>query len=185
LMPVRSVILCSLLLLLSACQTISARPEAPAQITLPSEAHSYRAFIEGQLRLDDGDYLAAAQLFAEAAAAQPGNSTLILAQAEALLRAEEGAAALRVVASALVASPQDADLLLFLGNFHFGRDEISKSIEYFQQVYDRAPEQEAGAFHLVLAVIKSGDLDRAVALLTARLERKPAYPVAELMLARI
>ena len=186
LMPVLSVILsCLLLLLLSACQTLSARPEVPAQINLPADALIYRAFVEGQLRLDDGDYDGAAKLFAEAATADPGNSALILAQAEALLRAGEEAAALRVVESALLSSPQDVDLLLFLGNFHFGRDEISKSIDYFQQVYDIAPDEESGAFHLVLAIIKSGDLDRAVALLTGMLERKPEYPVAELMLARI
>jgi tetratricopeptide (TPR) repeat protein len=186
LMPVLSVIFsCLLLLLLSACQTLSARPEVPAPINLPAEALIYRAFAEGQLRLDDGDYNGAAKLFAEAATAVPGNSVLILAQADALLRAGEEAAALRVVESALLSSPQDVDLLLFLGNFYFGRDEISKSIDYFQRVHDIAPDEEAGAFHLVLAIIKSGDLDRAVALLTGMLERKPEFPVAELMLARI
>lgn len=183
-MPVLAVIL-SCLLLLSACQTISARPAAPVQINLPADARVYRAFVEGQLRLDDGDYPEAAKLFAEASAAEPGNSALILAQAEALLRAEEETAALQVVESALLSSPNDVDLLLFLGNFHFGRDEISQSIDYFQQVYNIAPDQESGAFHLVLAIIKSGDLDRAVAILTTMLERKPEYPVAELMLARI
>lgn len=183
-MPVLAIIFSSLLLLLSACQ-ISPRPEAPAQINLPADAHIYRAFVEGQLRLDDGDYRGAARLFAEAAAAEPGNSALILAQAEALLRAEEDAAALRVVESALLSSPRNIDLLLFLGNFHFSREEIPAAITYFQQVYDVDPAQESGAFHLVLAIIKSGDLDRAVALLNTMLERKPEYPVAELMLARI
>ena len=185
-MPVFSAILSFMLLfLLSACQAIPARPEMSARINLPPDAHVYRAFVEGQLRLDDGDYLEAAQLFAEAAAAEPGNPALILAQAEALLRAEEDAAALRVVESALLSSPRNIDLLLFLGNYHFSREEIPTAITYFQQVYDIDPEQEAGAFHLVLAIIKSGDLDRAVALLTGMLERKSEFTVAELMLARI
>ena len=185
-MPVLSVILsCLLLLFLSACQTLSARPEVPAQIKLPEDARIYRAFIEGQLRLDDGDYSGAANLFAAAAAAVPGNSVLILAQAEALLRAGEEAAALGVVESALLSSPRDADLLLFLGNFYFDQEDVPAAVTYFQRAYDIDPTQEAGAFHLILAIIKSGDLDRAVALLTTMLERKPEYPVAELMLARI
>ena len=174
-----------LLLLLSACQTLPVRPEVHAQINLPADARIYRAFVEGQLRLDDGDFYGAAKLFAEAAAAEPKNSALVLAQVDALLRAEEDTAALRVAESALLSSPQNTDLLLFLGNFYFSRDEISEAIAYFQQIYDIDPNQEAGAFHLVLAIIKSGDLDRAVTLLTSMLERKPEYPVAELMLARI
>lgn len=185
LMPVLSVILSCLLLLLSACQTISARPEVPAQMNLPADARIYRAFIEGQLRLDDEDYAGAANLFAEAAAAEPGNPSLILAQADAMLRAGEEVAALGVVESALLSSPRDIDLLLFLGNYHFSREEIPAALSYFQQAYAVDPDHDAVAFHLVLATIKSGNLDRAVTLLTGMLERKPEYPVAELMLARI
>ena len=185
-MPVLFVLFsCLILLLLSACQTLPARSEIPEQINLPAEARIYRAFIEGQLRLDDGDYAGAAKLFAEAAAAAPGNSALILAQAEALLRAEEETAAIHLVESALLAAPQDADLLLFLGNFYFVQEEISSAIDYFQRAYDVDPAQQAGAFHLVLSIIKSGDLDRALNLLTAMLARQPENPVAELMLARI
>jgi tetratricopeptide (TPR) repeat protein len=185
-MPVLSILLsCLLLLSLSSCQTLSARPEVPAQLNPPEEARIYRAFIEGQLRLDDGDYLGAAKLFAVAAADMPDNTVLILAQAEALLRAGEEAAALGVVESALLSSPRDVDLLLFLGNFYFSQEEIPAATTYFQRAYDIDPDQEAGAFHLILAIIKSGDLDRAVALLSTMLERKPEYPVAELMLARV
>ncbi|PKN13375.1 MAG: hypothetical protein CVU69_01480 [Deltaproteobacteria bacterium HGW-Deltaproteobacteria-4] len=183
-MPVLFVAL-SCLLFLSACQALPAPPEVPAQIKLPADALIYRAFIEGHLRFDDGDYAVAAQLFAKAAAAEPGNSVLILTQAEALFRAGEEDAALRVVEAALLSAPQDADLLIFLGNYHFEREDFPAAITYFQRAYDVDPDQEAGAFHLVLAIIKSGDLDRAVTVLSEMLERKPEYPVAELMLARI
>lgn len=183
-MRVLSVLLSFMLLfLLSACQSLPARPAAP--LNLPAEARTYRAFVEGELRVADGDYSGAAQLFAEAAAAEPGNATLILAQANALLRAEDETAALRIVESALAASPRNTDFLIFLGNFHFTRGEIPAAVNYYQQVYDIDPAQDEGAFHLVLAIIKSGDLERAITLLTEMLERKPAYSVAELMLARI
>ncbi|MDZ4184452.1 MAG: tetratricopeptide repeat protein, partial [Desulfuromonadales bacterium] len=133
-MPVFSVpVLFGCLLFLSACQTLPAHPEVAAQMNLPAEARIYRAFIEGQLRLDDGDYAGAAKLFAEAAVAAPGNSTLILAQAEALLRAEEETAAIHLVEAALLAAPQDADLLLFLGNFYLNQEEIPAAIDYFQR----------------------------------------------------
>jgi tetratricopeptide (TPR) repeat protein len=183
-MPVLSVIF-SCLLFISACQVLPARLEVPEQINLPADALIYRAFIEGHLRFDDGDYAGAARLFAEAAAAEPGNSVLILAQAEALFRAGEEDAALDVVESAVLSAPQDTDLLLFLGSYYFEREDFPAAVTYFQRAYDVDRDQEAGAFHLVLAIIKSGDLDRAITLLSEMLERKPEYPVAELMLARI
>lgn len=185
-MPVLTVFLgCTLLFFLSACQPQSARHVGHVPISLPPEAQTYRDYLEGQLRLDDGEYLEAARLFAAAVAAEPGNRVLILAQVDALLRGEEDAEALRVAESALLASPQNTDLLLFLGNYHFGREEIPLAISYFQQAYDIDPGQEEGAFHLVLATIKNGDLDRAVVLLTAMLERQPETTAAEFMLARV
>lgn len=173
-----------LLFLLTACQSISA-PEPYAEIKLPPVTRHYRLFIEGQLRLGDGDNLGAANLFAAVAAAEPGNSSLVLAQAEALLRAEDDEAALRAVEAALQLSPRNPDLLFFLGNFHFNRGEILKAIEYFQRGYDTDPSQESGAFSLVIALIKNGDIDRAAVLLKKMVEEEPEYTVAELMLARI
>lgn len=188
-MPVFRTITLLFLLLLSACQTTPGRVPAsdplPMQIAPPPEAATYRAFAEAQLRLEDGDYYGAARLFAEAAEAAPENPTLLLAQADALLRAEDESGALRVAEAALERFPKDIELLLFLGNFYFTSDETDKAIEYFQRAYDLNPEHEGGAFHLIIAITRSGDFDRAITLLKGMLVTRPEFPAAELMLARI
>lgn len=168
----------------TACGSAQRKKPEPPQAVQPLSSAAYSRYLRGRIAAIEGDYTTAAELFAGARHAAPGEAAIRVALADALYRSGDRIGALQVIETASAEFPSSSRVWQQRGRILRGLGRSKDAAAAYRTAIELAPDSEAAYLGLASSLSAMGEAARAEDTYRQLLERRPRSFAGHMRLAR-
>ncbi|AZQ83206.1 serine/threonine-protein kinase [Colwellia sp. Arc7-635] len=133
-----------------------------AQLTEIDSRHRLLSYLEGELKLNQGDYDHAVKLFSKSIDLQPNFLTAYTGISDAYIQLGELVKAEQFLLKANKLMPNNNSVLANLGAFHFNNGNYNQALEYFELLSQQAPNSYIAYLNISACYYLNGDINQAI-----------------------
>ncbi len=124
--------------------------------------HLLLSYLQAELKLNQGEYAQAVELFKQSIALQPRFLKAYTSLSLAFMQLGKGAQAERVLMKAYALMPNNNAILVELGLFHYSNGDYQQAISYFEVLAQQAPNNYIAHLNISACHYLLGDTEQAI-----------------------
>ncbi|WP_143323589.1 serine/threonine-protein kinase [Cognaticolwellia aestuarii] len=135
--------------------------------------HLLLSYLQAELKLNQGEYAQAVELFKQSIALQPRFLKAYTSLSLAFMQLGKGTQAERVLMKAYALMPNNNAILVELGLFHYSNGDYQQAISYFEVLAQQAPNNYIAHLNISACHYLLGDTEQAIFSAKKSLEIQP------------
>jgi serine/threonine-protein kinase len=135
--------------------------------------HPLLSYLQGELKLNQGEYSRAAKLFKNSISVQPSFLKAYIGLSKSFVQLGELSQAEETLLTAFDLMPNNSAILLTLGAFHYGYGNYNRAIEYFELLALQAPNNYIAYLNVSACYYLNGDIEKAILAAQKSLKIQP------------
>lgn len=148
-----------------------------AQLTQIDSDHHLLSYLQGELRLNQGDYRNAASLFKQSIDLQPNFLKAYAGLSDSYIALGEFAQAEQVLLTAFEIMPNNSLGLVNLGAFHYQNGDYRRALDYFELLAQQTPNNYTAYLNISACHYLIGDFNKALISAEQALKIQPNFIV--------
>ncbi len=142
-------------------------------LTKVDRHHPLLNYLQAELKLNQGDYEGAVELFNNSISFKPSFLKAYTSLSISYLELGELVKAEEILLTAYKLMPNNNAVLIELGIFHFGNGQYVRAIEYFEQLAKQTPNNYIAYLNLSSCYYLNGDIHKAIIVAQQALAIEP------------
>ncbi|MGB2741911.1 MAG: protein kinase [Cognaticolwellia sp.] len=145
------------------------------QLKQLDSSHRLLSYLQAELKLNQGDYAKALELFKKSIELQPKFLKSYIGLSNAYTQQGELIKAEQTLLRAYRLMPNNSLVISNLGAFYFSTGNYQQAIEYFQLLVLQSPNNNSAYFNLSACYYLNGEIDKAILAAEKSLSIQPNY----------
>jgi eukaryotic-like serine/threonine-protein kinase len=137
--------------------------------------HPLLGYLQGELKLNQGDYGRSVQLFSNSIDLQPNFIKSYIGLSDSYQQLGELVKAEKILLQAHALMPNNGLVVTELGIFHYSNGDYNRAIDYFKLLVQQAPNNFTAYLNISACHYLNGDIDKALLAAQQALIIQPSY----------